>query len=511
MAVPSHNPFDGLPIETNQHIATYLTTDSDLCTFRLVSQSTHDAVDADNNSFWRRRFLSVFETPTWGVTRSASQNVKFKFEYQRRRKCLMFGAKYEAALVRRDAVQIRKGTQALEVVREMLVDAFSDRPTNNTKIYESSNLKAVLNFISNHDLLNFVLLPDRNPPPPQQHFRTRSSPRSTNNSASASASTMDIVCLPKDLLQTIQILLAPAMFDIDRHFNHFSFPFSQEVVYGTGSQHQIFTGANGLDISPPWLLHHINFWKFHMMRHAECTLAAPFADLPPASRPRFWDTQLTQSNGTLGKNWKGSYAYLDRDHMSAIRAGKGHTDPIPDEFNGEADGARSFQDLRLELVDDKDSFWPATFESHLRALTLPPSRAKTRAQKRSTDASTISNLRPQSFHFHGDGSDSSESFLSAGWLNALPPQNGVPGWQRMTMMKYFESDEGFVDEEGLWAYEGVVLPGGQIMVGRWWSPGNGVGEDMYSGPYMLWCVDGVEREDGDGEGREGSVDVDQLP
>lgn len=56
------NPFDSLPIETVQHIASQSTYDSDLCNFRLICRSTHDAVDADNCSFWRRRFLDLFES-----------------------------------------------------------------------------------------------------------------------------------------------------------------------------------------------------------------------------------------------------------------------------------------------------------------------------------------------------------------------------------------------------------------------------------------------------------------
>ncbi len=55
------NPFDDLPIETVQHIGSFCTYDSDLCHFRLICRSTLDAVDADNCSFWRRRFLDTFE------------------------------------------------------------------------------------------------------------------------------------------------------------------------------------------------------------------------------------------------------------------------------------------------------------------------------------------------------------------------------------------------------------------------------------------------------------------
>lgn len=92
-------------------------------------------------------------------------------------------------------------------------------------------------------------------------------------------------------------------------------------------------------------------------------------------------------------------------------------------------------------------------------------------------------------HFEGHGIDD-EEFLSAGHLTALVPQQGIPGWQRLKMMKYYHmEDTGEIDTEALWAYEGVVLPGGKIMLGRWWSPdvvfNNG---ETYSGPFIFWNV-----------------------
>jgi hypothetical protein len=64
----SSNPFDALPIETVQHIGSFLTYDSDLCRFRLICRSTLDAVDADNCSFWvyPRRIRSLMKRMlTW--------------------------------------------------------------------------------------------------------------------------------------------------------------------------------------------------------------------------------------------------------------------------------------------------------------------------------------------------------------------------------------------------------------------------------------------------------------
>lgn len=122
-----------------------------------------------------------------------------------------------------------------------------------------------------------------------------------------------------------------------------------------------------------------------------------------------------------------------------------------------------------------------------------------------------------------------EDFLAAGFITALPSQQGIPGWARFTMMKFFGPADDYdingasgaalkppfrpellTGTDGLWAYEGVMLPGGRVIVGRWWSPetegrdhGAGVAlgipggdptalpgeESIYSGPFMFWCVD----------------------
>lgn len=121
--------------------------------------------------------------------------------------------------------------------------------------------------------------------------------------------------------------------------------------------------------------------------------------------------------------------------------------------------------------------------------------------------------------FTGTGIDLDDDFNAIGWLNALPPQQGIPGWQRITFMKHFMDDVDQVEQDNLWAYEGVVLPGGRIILGRWWyasdavdfsvSPASphepmlsifsstNVWQKDYNGPFILWAVDEPEVEDGD--------------
>lgn len=111
----AHNPFDNIPIEVTQHIASYLDYDSDLCTFRLVCHSTLDAVDADNCSFWRRRFQDVFESST--VLSMGRNNVAFKKAYQKRRGCLKNGASFRTGETKRER-------ECLEVLRDLVVGEF---------------------------------------------------------------------------------------------------------------------------------------------------------------------------------------------------------------------------------------------------------------------------------------------------------------------------------------------------------------------------------------------------
>lgn len=139
---------------------------------------------------------------------------------------------------------------------------------------------------------------------------------------------------------------------------------------------------------------------------------------------------------------------------------------------------------------------------------MPPTR--TRAQHRiQGPAAAPMVLGDKSRRFEGMGYDD-EEFFGAGWLNPLPPQQCIPGWKRITMMKFFQDNNGHIDADALWAYEGVVLPGGQIIVGRWWSPEDSSEQGkatMYSGPFILWNTDSDEEMK---KACEETVQVEQL-
>lgn len=68
-------------------------------------------------SFWRARFLSRFEKPTW----TGCDYVKYKEAYKKRRQALMYGARFNRALGRNDPYDVKKAIDALEVLRDMII------------------------------------------------------------------------------------------------------------------------------------------------------------------------------------------------------------------------------------------------------------------------------------------------------------------------------------------------------------------------------------------------------
>lgn len=123
------------------------------------------------------------------------------------------------------------------------------------------------------------------------------------------------------------------------------------------------------------------------------------------------------------------------------------------------------QSLQLDFDPGRQLKWPEVFEERLKSLRdTPVSDAPLKIQGRNKPKDfTTTDLQ-----FVGTGDDLEDDFHAIGWLNALPDQCGIPGWQRITFMKHFAEDLDEVDSDNLWAYEGVVLPGARVIVGRWW-------------------------------------------
>lgn len=81
-----------------------------------------------------------------------------------------------------------------------------------------------------------------------------------------------------------------------------------------------------------------------------------------------------------------------------------------------------------------------------------------------------------------------------GCLQPMPPQQGVHGFQRFTFMKFYtkldENKQPVYDPNQVWAYEGCVLPGGKIIIGRWFDHSRAPDDvSRSSGPFIWWNVE----------------------
>lgn len=114
------------------------------------------------------------------------------------------------------------------------------------------------------------------------------------------------------LMCTATILKAPG--------NIYGFNVSQKQAYSTIRTAPIFGGFNKQEINMEWLLHILNFFKYHIGKESENTLFEPFNKLPKAEKPLNWQGPLRNDHQNLGVHWKGTYAYLDRNEMRVIRS-----------------------------------------------------------------------------------------------------------------------------------------------------------------------------------------------
>lgn len=372
---------------------------------------------------------------------------------------------------------------------DVRIEAFSVKPGQTSVGYESKNLNQILSFLEKSNLFQIIGQDSSS----QKHTFGIPSEANTN------------------FLYAVQCALAPALFALDKPWSdsHIGFPDAQMMAYADNITAPVLFGACGADINMQWLLRNLQFWHQHLNRKTEA-LADAFEALATRDRPTFHTTQIVDCAYPLGRFWKGSYAFLERGpQINNTRSGKSWDDPIMDQLNGEDDPDHPFQDLVLKFPSDAAAgTWPRAFEKHLSSLKMPINRARTRAQLRANGPYQVQNFTEMSTRMQGRGQDSEDDFQADGWLNPLPPQHGVPGWQRMTLMKYFREADGAIDLENLWAYEGIVLPGGKIMVGRWWCPSDGEGDRMYSGPFILWNVQrSPEAEGGEAEGESDGEEV----
>lgn len=114
-----------LTSQINQLIATNLDKDQDVGNYRMICKNTLDSIDADGCSFWRRRFLTIFESPSWVFTgQRLRDNEKFRDQYQKRKATLsntLPWTKHEGLGFLVNYGTFRKEKRCLEILRDMII------------------------------------------------------------------------------------------------------------------------------------------------------------------------------------------------------------------------------------------------------------------------------------------------------------------------------------------------------------------------------------------------------
>jgi hypothetical protein len=149
----------------------------------------------------------------------------------------------------------------------------------------------------------------------------------------------------------------------------------------------------------------------------------------------------------------------------------------------------TIKDLTLffDILDHPELHFSDVMEEALNGKPLGPLR----------DHVTGETSIPETKDFFGLGYDGNRYHFN-GRIHAMPPQQGIPGFQRVTMMKTLPDEDGIhgLGHTSYWAYEGCVLPGNEIMIGRWWrlesDPTDQ--EPTYSGPFIFWGVEGTAED-----------------
>lgn len=90
---------------------------------------------------------------------------------------------------------------------------------------------------------------------------------------------------------------------------------------------------------------------------------------------------------------------------------------------------------------------------------------------------------PTEQHFTGTGRDFSDFTVISGKMTPLPSppeMSSITGWKKVLFIKDYRSHR--------WVYEGIMLPGNNMILGHWRSRMNDYSFRSRHGPFILWSA-----------------------
>lgn len=485
--------FEKLPLEINELIASFLTDDNDLCCFTLLCHVTHDAVHSHHCTVWRDRFDATFDLPP------GKKGFALKKEYQIRQKVLCRGFTGQSFI------------HVIHVLRNLIVGTWKSQPL-------TAPLPRPLNWtfgieIGIADLILYSIQEsfanDRQDPsgkPVSYNLRhlhgiVRRSRlfdydiRSIRTPPNIDPAVLVFRLLCSHLAIETAANLSPPLNNC-----------TENTLFVDFVLRALFCERKNI-FSILLLLHIVDFFKKYLKSETTPEISRKFKNLAEDEKPNIWQQPLKHGTGKLGRSWKGTYgglwnpfywnpisyasifclAYLDYTSiMHTRRSMMSERDMKPSFDYGE-----EFKTLELDFAPAECVPWPQVFEDHLHSI--PQLGFKVEEGR---------DFLP----FIGTGIDA-QPFRCSGIVHALPEVRGIPGWQRITFMKYFTGADpasltdpsyppfyNLQEDSPHWAYEGVVLPGGHMMLGRWWNPMERSENMKCTGPFIFWNVPNREWE-----------------
>ncbi|KAI9050954.1 hypothetical protein LZ554_005065 [Drepanopeziza brunnea f. sp. 'monogermtubi'] len=449
--------FRNLSLELHQMIALYLPGDRDLINYSGICEETRNTI---THSVWRKHFLQYFD----GVDGLSPKDLTWRYFF-RRNVCQSWIAFDLRGL---GLARIDTGTQklqryyqerVLQVIQGVLIESNASvrQDENGNMVVRGSNLSFIAELLTGHNGTSYLDIVD-------SVFNTSFFDQET-------ADSLDQVITAADkntLIYVLQLCLTPFSLHPDycnHRVNHFDI--SQFHAYSGPRTQPVCNGVFKQQVNVRWLLH---------------------VELELDEIPQFWVGHIMGGTQPLGRHWKGAYMYMDGASLASLRVWDGqsgdiHTDAL--------DGNEGFQDIDMFFDDAKNPKfpWPADWEAVLCSNPFNDIHQQNYAKRKGVPPQNLPDVR----QFWGSCRGAKKGHFF-GRVHALTVQQGFHGFQRITLIKYYtqvdHNGEHVYDPNQVWAYEGVVLPGGRIIVGRWWSArGNPDSNDTMCGPFMWWNVD----------------------
>ncbi|KAL8799368.1 MAG: hypothetical protein Q9182_005940 [Xanthomendoza sp. 2 TL-2023] len=529
--------FDSLPPEILQEIAVYL-PDKDLGSFALLQRATRDAVIPANAGHWRQRFAAQFDLPA-GKTPAA-----IKEDYKLRKRFLTHLVKFKDGQSPEEQV-------CLKAIKQLIAEKSRD-PKELEKAV-SLNIQQLWRFMKRSNLLHDAFRHTRFGDHPTdrllqviQVFFFSWTIRCSSRENLKDAFNEDLRRTPYSLEKSECVALADPR---------------KKLVDAKGQ-------INFTDLS-----HLTNFWKFHMALNEDGELYHILSQMPAEQYPMLFSGASAKHSPDprLAKKWQGALFdpteaerkahsinhithdvftnpyFTGGDRLLNLQFTHVARDgPWPAAFDKEIQARPSGLHRINEFINPPEQLRPIEKPTHkdsrpkptkttpspesgmaAYAFSLPwrqdePKAASSTNGPIRTGESTMKAGKIPEIHFFGLGETNVRDppLNVAGIVHPLPLQCGIAGWQRFSMVVYEtpttgSTDAGYLDatkEGDLCAYlrfEGVVLPGGSIVVGRYSMGGEyrdgGDEQFLQRGAFVYWVVrDGVgdvgREGDGNGEG-----------